>query len=378
MSFSVATPVVHAGVLDRLESLFSGQGGWPDWTHFKQAFISQDGRVVDHSENDLRTVSEGQAYALFFALAANDKEGFKTILNWTQNNLAEGDLRKNLPAWIWGKNEKGWTVIDSNSASDADLWMVFTLDQAGRLWCKPEYTATAKALGARLLERETRVVEGLGLSLLPGPQGFVSAEGDVRLNPSYAPSFVLGYLAQSQADEPRWAELYLSNQRLLMKAAAKGSFADWVTVKKGQLLPFDDGRGDYDAIRVYLWLGMDNGADPIEKSLLQQIRPFTQEIAKRGAVPLWSNPWQNTLASENGPAGFQMAVAPLMAKTTSPGLTRQLESKGLNDSAPKAWLDYGYYNSVLTLFARGALQKRFNVSSQHGLQPTTWKGGHCG
>ncbi|HEX5484459.1 MAG TPA: cellulose synthase complex periplasmic endoglucanase BcsZ [Limnobacter sp.] len=378
VALATTAPSARAGVMETIESLFGAHSDWPDWAHFKRAYLSEDGRVVDHSESDLRTVSEGQAYALFFALAANDKDSFKRILTWTQNNLAAGDLRKNLPAWIWGKSDKGWAVIDSNSASDADLWMVFTLDQAGRLWCKPEYTATAKAMGMNLLNRETQVVTGLGLSLLPGEKGFSNSSGDVRLNPSYAPAFILGYLAQSQAEEPRWAELYLSNQRLLMQMASHGSFADWVTLKNGELGPAEDGRGDYDAIRVYLWLGMDGGSDPMEKSLIQQIKPFTREIAKRGAVPLWTNPWQGKVSEDNGPAGFQVAAAPLMIKLGDKTLARQLESKGLTSDSSKAWLDYGYYNSVLTLFARGNLQQRYSVSSQHGMQPRTWKGGHCG
>jgi len=38
---------------------------WPAWDGFKSAFVSDDGRVIDRSQEDLRTVSEGQSYALF-------------------------------------------------------------------------------------------------------------------------------------------------------------------------------------------------------------------------------------------------------------------------------------------------------------------------
>lgn len=86
---------------------------WPAWERFKQDYISDGGRVIDPSDARQITTSEGQSYALFFALAANDRDAFKTVLSWTQNNLAEGDLSARLPAWLWGrKNETEWTVLD--------------------------------------------------------------------------------------------------------------------------------------------------------------------------------------------------------------------------------------------------------------------------
>ncbi|WP_239668556.1 glycosyl hydrolase family 8, partial [Burkholderia cenocepacia] len=70
---------------------------WPRWDAFKRDFISADGRVIDVGSADSRTVSEGQAYGLFFALVANDRRMFDTILAWTENNLAQGDLSAHLP-----------------------------------------------------------------------------------------------------------------------------------------------------------------------------------------------------------------------------------------------------------------------------------------
>lgn len=68
------------------------------------------------------TTSEGQSYALFFALAANDRDAFGKLFQWTQNNLGGGDLRAHLPGWLWGKkSDEEWTLLDSNSASDSDF-----------------------------------------------------------------------------------------------------------------------------------------------------------------------------------------------------------------------------------------------------------------
>jgi len=123
---------------------------WPAWDRFKAELVSVDGRVIDPSDERLITTSEGQSYALFFALVGNDRQAFAQLLRWTTNNLAEGDLARHLPAWLWGRNrQQQWQVLDTNNASDADLWIAYSLLEAGRLWDEPAYTQ----LGQRLLWR---------------------------------------------------------------------------------------------------------------------------------------------------------------------------------------------------------------------------------
>lgn len=142
---------------------------WPAWEHFKQAYISDSGRVVDPSDARKITTSEGQSYAMFFALAANDRKAFDNLLQWTQNNLAQGSLSDHLPAWLWGKkDEESWTVLDTNSASDADLWIAWSLLEAGRLWKNDAYTRLGKSLLDRIAKEEVVKVPGPGLMLLPG------------------------------------------------------------------------------------------------------------------------------------------------------------------------------------------------------------------
>lgn len=54
---------------------------WPLWQDFKEIQI-QDGRVIDDSDPRMITTSEGQSYAMFFALAANDRPAFDALLNF--------------------------------------------------------------------------------------------------------------------------------------------------------------------------------------------------------------------------------------------------------------------------------------------------------
>ena len=60
------------------------------------------------------TTSEGQSYALFFALLANDKASFDKLLEWTEVHLSEGDLSTRLPAWQWGIKQNQGQILDSN------------------------------------------------------------------------------------------------------------------------------------------------------------------------------------------------------------------------------------------------------------------------
>ncbi|MDH4395647.1 MAG: cellulose synthase complex periplasmic endoglucanase BcsZ [Limnobacter sp.] len=341
---------------------------WPEWKGYKDTFLSKDGRVVDHSTEDLRTVSEGQAYCLFFALVAADKAAFDNILTWTENNLSQGDLGQNLPAWHWAKGPAGWGVQDSNSASDADLWLAYTLLEAGRYWSEPRYTQKAKQLGNLILSQESLWVDGLGRSLLPGKIGFVNSDDSVKLNPSYAPAFVLARLAEAWADDPRWAEMYLANQQLLMSAAKEGLYPDWISFKNG--LPVEDvnlTEGDFDAIRVYLWLGISPDSDPILASLKKLVKPFTESIFENQAVPLQWNPKTGEKSKDSGPQGFQWALRPLleMLGRDEPAKRSFLKNWTLTDlsslKSTDEWRDYGYYSGALSLFAQGAVSGKYSI-----------------
>lgn len=126
-------------------------GEWADWQAFKTQKMSEGGRVVDGSSPRKVSTSEGQSYALFFALVGNDRPAFERILNWTRDNLAGGDLTARLSAWHWGRRDNGtWGVLDPNAASDADLWIAYTLMEAGRLWQAPHYAATGRLLLKRV------------------------------------------------------------------------------------------------------------------------------------------------------------------------------------------------------------------------------------
>jgi len=141
----------------------AGCAPWADWQDFQAAFLGAGDRVIDPASARAVTVSEGQAYALFFALVAGERVRFERLLRWTEDNLARGDLSLHLPAWQWGRRDDGsWGVLDANSASDADLWLVYALGEAGRLWRERRYLALSSVLAERVLREETVQLPGLG------------------------------------------------------------------------------------------------------------------------------------------------------------------------------------------------------------------------
>ncbi len=322
---------------------------WPLWTAFRQAHISADGRVIDHSREEKATTSEGQAYGLFFALLAGDRAGFAQLLQWTENNLSAGRLDQGLPAWLWGRRPDGnWGVLDDNSASDADAWMAYALLEAGRLWQQPAYQRAGRQMLANIRRLESLRLPAIGWVILPGRKGFQPREGRVRLNPSYP---VLFHWRRFAMEDDWWAGLVPATVRLLQQSAPHGLAPDWAIYQLGKGLR-PETPGSYDAIRVYLWLGMLSPDDPQRAALVQYFQPMLAQVLKLGHVPLKTWP-QTGQAEGQGPAGFQAALQPLWSQAMK--------------AQPPMEVAGGYYNRVLQLFAEG-WQKRYRPDARGRLQ----------
>jgi endo-1,4-beta-D-glucanase Y len=336
---------------------------WPAWEAYKKNFIDAQGRVIDNSSEAMITTSEGQAYALFFALVANDRATFDKLLNWTALHQSKDDLTTHLPAWAWGKNDQGnWGRLDPNSAADADLWMAYTLGEAGRLWDNRGYVALSSLITDRILSAETLNVPGLGLVLLPGAVGFTQPSR-VRLNPSYVPLTLLHWFVAHSKDA-RWAALLASSQQMLVKASPGGYAPDWILYdyNKGFLPDTEKGNmGSYDAIRVYLWAGMQNKEDPDRSTLLDTLKPMARLVEKQGYPPESIN----TLSGEShnqGPSGFTAAMIPFLQ---AQGMNKTAEQQLARIAAQP--IENSYYNQVLGLYALGWHDNLYRFDTQGNL-----------
>jgi endo-1,4-beta-D-glucanase Y len=347
-----------------------GCGGWPAWQQFKRLYLSEDGRVIDASTPQALTVSEGQSYAMTFALVANDPASFAKILRWTSDNLAGGNLEHSLPAWKWGRTTDGkWEVLDRNSAADADLWITYALAEAGALWHNAAYAQLARAMSALTLREEVALVPGLGATLLPGAHGFVAQE-TWRLNASYAPIQVLRALARLD-DEELWTALLESSRRVIVASAPRGYAADWILYRESGGFAADQdthGVGSYDAIRVYLWAGMLAEDDPQAEKLARQLEPMAAAAAQH--TPPESIDTITLETHGQASVGYQAALLPLLAHFK---FTAAVQSYRQRADAESLKDNQHYYSDALTLFGLGWVEGRFRFD-RHGDLRVRWSG----
>ncbi|WP_035359306.1 cellulose synthase complex periplasmic endoglucanase BcsZ [Edaphobacter aggregans] len=364
--------------------LCRAQQPWPLWESYALAVLDPQGRVIDRSAQD-RTTSEGQSYAMFFALVDNDRARFDKLLHWTEINLANGNLALQLPAWNWGKAPDGsWRVLDPHSASDADLWMSYSLLEAGRLWREPRYDRLGMAMAARIAQQEAAFVPRVGTTLLPGATGFHPDSETWVLNPSYLEPSVLAHLAKIMPNGP-WAAILGSLDPILAQGSGVGFAMDWIeagTTVRPALSPAQHASGDsaavplgsFDAIRVYLWLGIADPQTPGVKTMLHRIGGMAEYLKSHPLPPQQVDP-QGRVLNPNAPSGFSAAVVPyLKALDMKHHANAQMDRlAATKDAATGLYGKTGnYYDQNLALFATGWIEGRYRFDREGKLR-VKWK-----
>jgi endo-1,4-beta-D-glucanase Y len=352
-----------------------------DWSAYRQfvaRFVQQDGRVVDFSTAVQQSTSEGQSYAMFFALVANDRATFDRLLGWTRANLSAGRFDADgvkLPAWQWGRKPDGsFGVLDANAASDADVWIAYDLFEAARLWREPSYAKLAWALVTQIEKQEVVTLAGLGPMLLPGPHGFQSgasggAGSTTRLNPSYLPLPVLRALA-AQAPSGPWASVAANAYTLVKSTAPLGFAPDWAAWRDGRFIvdPKNGDVGSYDAIRVYLWAGLTDPADPLAKPWLDALGGMRERIAQTG-VPPERVATTSGVAQGEAPPGFWGALLPYLRAFNDARAVNLAQTHLAASGAAATGGQPVYYDEVLMLFGTGAADGRYRFDATGRLAP---------
>ncbi|MCP1446030.1 endoglucanase [Pseudomonas sp. GGS8] len=356
------------------------QTAWPLWTQYSQQFIQADGRVLNSSLKAQHSTSEGQSYAMFFALVANDQPLFDKLWRWTISNMASGQIDKHLPGWLWGQgDDHKWAIQDANSATDADLWFAYVLLEAARLWHRPDYQSDAEHLLANIASHQTVTLPGFGRMLLPGPEGFIMSDHLWRLNPSYLPIPVLRRLTKEAPAGP-WKEITENTARLLHEVSHNGFIADWVgyrgtAAKKGLFVtdPVAGPLGSYDAIRVYLWAGMTAKTDPLAAPILASLNGMAMATASTG-VPPEKVQVSNGSTQGVGPFGFSAALIPYFQAKGQPWLAELQQHRveqsleQAQDPLNKQTAQLRYYDYMLSLFALGWTENRYQFLDDGTLQ----------
>jgi endoglucanase len=222
-------------------------------------------------------------------------------------------------------------------------------------------------LGQRILSEETVSIATLGRTLLPAPAGFILNDG-YRLNPSYMPIQLMQYFALgTHGNKNEWGELLASSVAVLKRSSPKG-FAPELTVVRGEAFDVDSqtrGVGSYNAIRVYLWLGMLNAKDPNKRELVKQFLPMSEWVEKKQYVPEVIDTLDPIVGTApQAPPGFSAALVPLQKE-----LNKKQSAELLQNDISARWTpsNSGYYDYALVLFAKGFLEKRYQFSAQGNL-----------
>ncbi|KAB2833294.1 MAG: hypothetical protein F9K48_08740 [Candidatus Brocadia sp.] len=231
------------------------------WKSYKNNFILPDGRV-QRPEHEYDTVSEGQAYAMIFAVFMNDKETFDLVFRWTEEHLSRGSKHgDSLLAWHW----KGGVVNDWMAASDADCDYAFALLLASYQWKGQPYREKAIQVINDIMRLET--VRGVDYRrfFLPGLWGREKG-GRLIQNPSYYSPAAFRLFYETTQDS-QWLQVIETGYWLFSQAGIRldvvngcGLLPDWCVVDaQGNILKAEGRSTDYgwDAVRMPLRIGLD-------------------------------------------------------------------------------------------------------------------------
>ena len=347
---------------------------WPLWPAAARRLITPEGRVLDFSSGN-RTTSEGQAYCLFFSLITNDQTRFGRILQWTRNHLAGGDLAANLPAWLFGAPAAGVppSILDANSAADADLWIAYTLLQAGRHWRQPRYEELGLSLVRRIAASEVASVPGFGPLLLPAPQGFRPGEDILQFNPSYVP---LQLITAFAAVDPRgpWAEMARTLPAFIEASAPHGFALDWLAHHAGEgfarePVPSPPPVCGFEAIRVYLWAGMLHTGTPGRARILRALHGPARLLRAGRGLPARVTP-EGVALEDHEPLGYSAALLPYLHALDERPVFDRLQTQVQARFAPQSssWRAARYYDLCLALFALGWTTQRYRFAPDGNLR----------
>jgi endoglucanase len=268
------------------------------WDSYKKKYITDEGRVIDHSLGDI-TTSEGQSYALLTAVWVDDKETFDRVLEWTMNNLKrDGDQ---LFGWRWGKKDDGSygfvEVGGENSASDADSDIALALILASRRWNEKNYLDTAVNILNDLWNINTTEVAGKRY-LIAG--NWAQSDDRVIINPSYFSPYAWRIFAEVNTNNnweslitPAYELLRNSGQDSLDKGVSVGLPPDWLALDRstGKLnSPQIEGlttNYSFDAMRIPWRVGLDYlwNNSPEAKAYLESLSYLSNYYQQFGKLP---------------------------------------------------------------------------------------------
>ncbi|SFV75676.1 Endoglucanase precursor [hydrothermal vent metagenome] len=243
------------------------------WEVYKDSFIKRDGRVVDYYNHITHT--EGIGYTLYFAYKMDDEKTFQKVYQWYKKNMKYNKFH--LPAWKWGKDKQKrcFCVLDTTSATDANLWIAYDLYKMYQKTHNILYKKDADAL-VRAIKKEQIIFIHKIPYLLPWEKNKID-KNNIKLNPSYMIFEIFQFLAKQTGDKV-WLQLIQNAKTTLLRArfSALALNSDWViydTKQDRYILP-DNSYFGYDAIRIPLNILRSDLSQQIKRKLLQPYKNY--------------------------------------------------------------------------------------------------------
>ena len=165
-----------------------------------------------------------------------------------------------------------------------------------------------------------------------------------------------------------WGELAANTRRLWLASSPKGFAPDWLLwtpAGKPAADPQHGSAGDYDAIRVYLWVGM-LAKDAVQRNeLVAHYAPMAALTQRQGLPPERADA-RSGEASGQGPVGFSAALLLLLAASPAHVAGLAAQRQRLRDQPVEA---KAYYSQVLVLFGQGWDEARYRFDPHGRLLP---------
>ena len=383
-------------MLSRLPALQGcrAQEPWPLWEAYTKRFRGWAGRVSSIAPRPApsRTAPPAKARRTrcFSRWSITTSRTFEQLLSWTEANLAGGDLTARLPAWDWGHTSSGeWKVIDDNSASDADLWMAYTLLEAGRLWHDPRYAKLGQLMAARIAREEVVLVPGLGTTLAPGPHGFHPSDAGYIPQPELPASAGARVPGENDAAGPvgcdaRFTACVLLNREMdarLRHGLGRGRHATaCIPCRRPQSRPPARANRSRRAATTpsgcTSGLGLPTLNTPANATCWRRFRAWPGTCARRRTRRSRSISAGQIVVHAEAPVGFSAAVVPyLTAEGMKAQAHTQVRPPGCERDDPASGL-YGrsaeYYEQNLALFSTGWSEGKFRFDREGKLH-LKWK-----
>jgi endo-1,4-beta-D-glucanase Y len=283
-------------------------------------------------------VSEGQAYAMLLAVAVGDTNAFGRAWGWARAHLQRSD---GLLSWHWVNG----SVVDSQSAGDADLIAAWALDLASQRFHTTAYHDAASTIARSLMSEET-VAYGDARLLVAGPWARAQP---AWVNPSY---FTPGAFADLAKIDAGFNALEAGSTRALHALTARAPHLppDWArqsgsSVRASSSPDGQSPRYGYDAVRVPLWMSVSCRSG--DRAIAAAMWAFLNRSSIARVYTLDGKPLDRTPSTESLIAAAAAARAAGDARDVSRLLDK---AKQLSDAQPR------YYASALLALGRVLLQ----------------------